>query len=126
MLLLLLLGVQYTSKLDEFENFVERVRKYGLITSSSSNKPKSSFILVIDDIPVTNGRIAFERLKTCLLLLVRSSLIPTAVVITDCGKADSGDHPAQILEELQTSLENAGACKVTFLNSYALRSTFKL
>ncbi|KAJ0097499.1 hypothetical protein Patl1_29113 [Pistacia atlantica] len=117
--------VLYTSKLDEFENFVEKVRKYGLITSSSPEESKASIILVIDDIPVTNGRIAFERLKNCLLLLVRSTLIPTAVVVTDCGKADSGDHAARSLEELQTSLENAGACKVAFnpITSNSIKKT---
>ncbi|KAL5752461.1 hypothetical protein ACOSP7_022646 [Xanthoceras sorbifolium] len=107
-------GVQYTSKLDEFENFIERIRKYGLITSSFPGDSRSSIILVIDDLPVINGRTAFERLQNCLLLLVRSVRIPTAIVVTECVKADSGDYTPRSFEELQLSLENAGACKVAF------------
>ncbi|XWS33885.1 hypothetical protein CRYUN_Cryun22dG0121300 [Craigia yunnanensis] len=107
-------GINYTSKLDEFENFVERVRKYGLISSSFNGNSKSSIILVIDDLPVINGRAAFERLQRCLVLLVRSSRVPTAILITDYGNADSSDLTARWLEELQFSLESAGASKVAF------------
>ncbi|KAK8511503.1 hypothetical protein V6N12_038106 [Hibiscus sabdariffa] len=106
--------MNYTSKLDEFENFVERVRKYGLIFSSFDGNSKSSIILVIDDLPVTNGRLAFERLQRCLVLLVRSTRVPTAILITDYGNEDSSDLTARWMEELQLSLENAGASKVAF------------
>lgn len=114
----LLLGIRYMSKLDEFENFVERIRKYGLIPSSLNEGSKSSIILLIDDLPVTNGRVAFGRLQNCLHLLVQSTQIPTAILITDYGKADSADHSTGYLEELQLSLENVGACKVTFLGQF--------
>ncbi|TYI60412.1 hypothetical protein E1A91_D10G102100v1 [Gossypium mustelinum] len=107
-------GMNYTSKLDEFENFVERVRKYGLISSSLNGNSKSTIILVIDDLPVTNGRSAFERLQRCLILLVRSTRVPTAILVTDCGNADSSDLTARWLEELQLTLESAGASKVAF------------
>ncbi|OMO55789.1 Checkpoint protein Rad17/Rad24 [Corchorus capsularis] len=107
-------GITYTSKLDEFENFVERVRKYGMITSSFNGESKSSIILVIDDLPVTNGRAAFERLKRCLVLLVRSTRVPAAILITDYGNADSSDLMARWLEELQLSLQSSGASKVSF------------
>ncbi|KAK8619114.1 hypothetical protein V6N13_133081 [Hibiscus sabdariffa] len=107
-------GMNYTSKLDEFENFVERVRKYGLIFSSFNENSKSSIILVIDDLPVTNGRLAFERLQRCLVLLVRSTRVPTAILITDYGNEDSSDLTARWMEELQLSLESAGANKVAF------------
>ncbi|KAJ9172646.1 hypothetical protein P3X46_015860 [Hevea brasiliensis] len=107
-------GVHYSSKLDEFVNFIEKIRKYGLIPSSFSAESKSPIVLLIDDLPVTHGRVAFERLQNCLLLLARSTQIPTAVLITDYGKADSADHTARYMEELQLSLESAGACKVAF------------
>ncbi|XWS45568.1 hypothetical protein CRYUN_Cryun15aG0147800 [Craigia yunnanensis] len=107
-------GINYTSKLDEFENFVERVRKYGLISSSFNGNSKSSIVLVIDDLPLTNGRASFERLKRCLVLLVRSTWVPTAILITDYGIADSSDLTARWLEELQLSRESAGASKVAF------------
>lgn len=116
-----MLGIHYTSKLDEFVNFIEKIRKYGFITSSFSVESKPSIILLIDDLPVTNGRVAFERLQNCLLLLVRTTRIPTAILVTDYGKADSADHTARCLDELQSSLEHAGACKVTFLNKFSLK-----
>lgn len=111
-----LLGINYTSKLDEFENFVERIRKYGLILSSSNEESKSPTVLLIDDLPLTNGKVPFQRLQNCLHLLVQSTQIPTAILLTDYGKTDSADHTGRCLEELQLRLESAGACKVTFLN----------
>ncbi|KAL6224467.1 hypothetical protein ACLB2K_003322 [Fragaria x ananassa] len=107
-------GVQYMSKLEEFENFVERVRKYGLIPSSLSVGSKASIILLIDDLPVTNGKVAFQRLQNCLRLLVQTTRTPTAILITDRGKADSEDQTAGYLDELPLSLQSAGACKVSF------------
>ncbi|CAL0313260.1 unnamed protein product [Lupinus luteus] len=107
-------GAQYTSKLDEFENFVERIRKYGIISTSFTGESKPSAILLIDDLPMTNGKAAFGRLKDCLQLLVYSTQIPTAILFTDYGNTDSADYNARCLEELQLSLESSGACKVAF------------
>lgn len=108
-------GVHYMSKLDEFESFVDRTRKYGLVQSSSfSGELKSSAILLIDDLPVTNGKTAYGRLHNCLHHLVTSTQIPTAILITDYKKTDSADNPARQIEELQSSLESTGACKVAF------------
>ncbi|KAG2408817.1 Cell cycle checkpoint protein [Vigna angularis] len=107
-------GTQYTSKLDEFESFVERVRKYGLLLTSYTGDSKPPIILLIDDLPMTNGKSAFGRLKNCLQLLVKSTQIPTAILLTDCGNADSVDYNARCLEELKLSLESSGACKVAF------------
>ncbi|XP_062102676.1 cell cycle checkpoint protein RAD17 isoform X2 [Humulus lupulus] len=118
-------GLRYMSKLDEFEYFVERVRKYGLIPPTDNMESKESVILLIDDLPVTNGKVAFGRLRNSLYLLVRSIQIPTAILVTNYGEADSGDHTTQYLEELQLSLENAGACKVAF-NPITHNSTKKI
>ncbi|XP_019423498.1 PREDICTED: cell cycle checkpoint protein RAD17 isoform X1 [Lupinus angustifolius] len=107
-------GAQYTSKLGEFENFVERIRKYGIIPTSFAGESKPSVILLIDDLPMTNGKAAFGRLKDCLQLLVYSTQIPTAILFTDYGNTDSADYNARCLEELQLSLESSGACKVAF------------
>ncbi|GMP27091.1 hypothetical protein CsSME_00003243 [Camellia sinensis var. sinensis] len=107
-------GMHYTSKLDEFENFVERIRKYGLIPSSFNGGSQTSNILLIDDLPLANGKVAYERLNRCLHLLVQSALIPTVILITECGKDDSSDHSPRNWEELQLSLQRAGACKVAF------------
>ncbi|KAM7529584.1 hypothetical protein LguiB_032994 [Lonicera macranthoides] len=107
-------GIRYTSKLDEFENFVEKIRKYGLIPSSITGGSKQSIILLIDDLPVVNGKVAYERLHRCLHLLVQSIRIPTAILITDYDKADSADYATRCWEELQLSLQSAGTCKVAF------------
>ena len=117
-------GINYTSKVDEFENFVERVRKYGLISSSFNGNSKSSIILVIDDLPVTNGRTAFERRQRCVVLLVRSTRVPTAILITDYGIAYSSDLTARWLEELQLSLESTGASKVMLTKKLLLGLVF--
>ncbi|XP_013661381.2 cell cycle checkpoint protein RAD17-like isoform X1 [Brassica napus] len=104
-------GLKYSSKLDEFENFVDTSRKYGVI--SGGTKPQR-LVLLIDDLPLANGRHAFERLQNCLTLLVKSTQIPTVVLITDYVKADSSDQTARTMEDLQSSLERAGALKVAF------------
>ncbi|XP_030523723.1 cell cycle checkpoint protein RAD17 isoform X1 [Rhodamnia argentea] len=105
---------QYVSKLDEFEAFVERTRKYGLISQSSAGESKSPAILLIDDLPLTHGNVARRRLQNCLHLLVQSTHIPTAILITDYGRVDSADREARFLEELHLSLESAGARKIAF------------
>jgi len=90
-----------------------------LLTSYTGDS-KPSIILLIDDLPMTNGKSAFGRLKNCLQLLVKSTQIPTAILLTDCGNADSVDYNARCLEELKLSLESSGACKVTSLKNYLL------
>ncbi|CAH8353546.1 unnamed protein product [Eruca vesicaria subsp. sativa] len=107
-------GPKYSSKLDEFENFVDTTRKYGVIASSTTMGSKPHVVLLIDDLPLANGRLAFERLQNCLMLLVKSTQMPTVVSITDYVKADSSDQTARTMDDLQSSLERAGALKVAF------------
>lgn len=106
-------GLKYMSKLDEFEGFVERVRKYGL-TSPMLTGSQASVILLVDDLPVVNVRAAYGRLQRCLTLLGQSVRIPTAIVITNYDKDDSADFSTRCWEELLLSLHSAGACKVNF------------
>ncbi|XP_058098918.1 cell cycle checkpoint protein RAD17 isoform X2 [Magnolia sinica] len=106
-------GLRYMSKLDEFETFVERIRKYSLLPLAYTGGSKKSIILLIDDLPVTNGRVAYGRLSKCLHFLAQSTQIPTVISITEYCKVDSGDS-TNYLEELQSSLERAGASKVAF------------
>lgn len=100
------------SKLDEFEHFVERIRKYGMISSSLFGVSQRSVILLIDDLPVVNGKAGYERLHKCLHLLVQSVCVPTAILITDYGKVDSTDFTMRYWDDIQLSLRDAGACKV--------------
>ncbi|XP_057544701.1 cell cycle checkpoint protein RAD17 isoform X2 [Amaranthus tricolor] len=106
-------GMRYISKLDEFENFVERVRKYGML-SSSLTKPRQPMVLLIEDLPVANGRNAQGRLLNCLQLLVKSVKVPTVILITEYSASDSSDSAMRFWEEVSSSLESAGACKVAF------------
>ncbi|KAF3678401.1 hypothetical protein FXO38_03283 [Capsicum annuum] len=117
-------GLQYMSKLDEFEGFVERVRKYGL-TSPTLMGSQASTILVVDDLPVVNRRDAYGRLERCLTLLVQLVRIPTAIVITNYDKNDSADYSTRCWEELLVSLHSAGACKVNFnpVTVYSIKRT---
>ncbi|KAJ4964106.1 hypothetical protein NE237_024045 [Protea cynaroides] len=107
-------GIQYMSKLDEFESFVERMRKYPLLPLASTEGSKKQVILLIDDLPLTNGRVAYGRLSNCLHVLVRSTQIPTVILITEYGKADTSEPMKLDWEGLKSSLESAGASKVSF------------
>ncbi|XP_076957491.1 cell cycle checkpoint protein RAD17-like [Bidens hawaiensis] len=107
-------GLRYTSKLDEFENFVEKIRKYGLISSSSTQDQQKPYMILIDDLPVINGKISYGRLQRCLHLLVGCVRVPTVILITDYSKEDTGDYTSRCWEDLQTFLQSVGACKVAF------------
>ncbi|ONK54741.1 uncharacterized protein A4U43_UnF12080 [Asparagus officinalis] len=107
-------GRYYMSKLDEFEIFAEKVGKYCLLHPSCNGGSRKPVIFLIDDLPVTNGRIAFARLNKCLTTLVRSTWVPTVILITEYHKTESVESSSNFLEELQSSLEKAGAHKVVF------------
>ncbi|KAK9136487.1 hypothetical protein Syun_015817 [Stephania yunnanensis] len=107
-------GKEYTSKLDEFEIFVETIRKYPSLSFSCTGGPISPCVLLIDDVPLTNERTALGRLCNSLHVLARSTVMPTVIIITDYSKAESADDKSHYFDVLQSSLESAGACKVTF------------
>ncbi|KAL1566642.1 cell cycle checkpoint protein RAD17 isoform X1 [Salvia divinorum] len=107
-------GIQYMSKLDEFESFVERIRKYGLVSSSLTRVSPASVVLLIDDLPMVNGKVSYGRLQRCLYLLLQSVRLPTAILINDYGRSESAEQHSRYWEELQLSLQNAGAYKVMF------------
>lgn len=110
------LGMRYTSKLDEFESFVEKTRKYGLVSSSLTQVSPSSVILLIDDLPVVNGKNACERLKKCLQLLLQSVRLPTTILINDYSRSESVGNYSHYCEELKLFLQNAGVFKVVSLS----------
>lgn len=105
------------SKLDEFENFVEKIRKYGVISSSLTGEQQKPIIILIDDLPVINGKISYGRLQRCLHLLVQSVRVPTVILITDYSREDNSDYTSRCWEDLQTFLQSVGACKVTFITT---------
>ncbi|XP_012828856.1 PREDICTED: cell cycle checkpoint protein RAD17-like isoform X1 [Erythranthe guttata] len=107
-------GISYMSKLDEFESFVEKIRKYGLISSSLTKVSPLSIILLIDDIPLVKGKVSYGRLQRCFHLLLQSVRLPTAILINEYGRSESAEHHSRYWEELQSSLQKAGACKVSF------------
>ncbi|XP_057804748.1 cell cycle checkpoint protein RAD17-like isoform X2 [Salvia miltiorrhiza] len=114
-------GIQYMSKLDEFESFVERIRKYGLVSSSLTRVSPASVVLLIDDLPMVNGKVSYGRLQRCLYLLLQSVRLPTAILINDYGRSESSEQNGRYWEELQLSLQNAGAYKV-MLNPITVNS----
>lgn len=95
-----------------------------MMASSSTEGIKAPVILLIDDLPLANGRHACERLQNCLLLLVRSTQIPTVILITDYDKADSSDQTARSMDDAQSSLERAGALKVALSNYLQSKSNY--
>lgn len=107
-------GGHYISKLDEFEIFIEKVGKYSLLHTSESGRSEKPVVVLIDDLPVINGKIALARLIKCLTALVRSSRVPTLILVSDYHKTESTNSLQNYSDELQSNLEKAGAHKVVF------------
>ncbi|XP_065031525.1 cell cycle checkpoint protein RAD17-like isoform X1 [Musa acuminata AAA Group] len=107
-------GIQYMSKLDEFEGFIEKIRKYSLLHGAHAEELRRPTVLLIDDIPVTKGRASFSRLRKCIKTLIQSAQTPTVILITEYHKIESADSATEYWEELESSIEQAGAYKVGF------------
>lgn len=107
-------GLRYISKLEEFENFVEKTRKYQLLSPTSIGSQRKLTIILIDDIPVTSGNASFARLGKCLTGLIQSTQIPTVISLTHYHKSESNDTAMWNSEELESLLQGAGAHKIAF------------
>ncbi|KAJ6801884.1 cell cycle checkpoint protein RAD17 isoform X3 [Iris pallida] len=107
-------GLCYMSKLDEFEAFTEKIRKYTLLHLSYVGGSRKPVIVLIDDLPMTNGKAAFVRLCKCLTTLARSTQVPTVILITEHQLTESVNSSMHYWEELVSSLEKVGAHKVSF------------
>uniref|UniRef100_A0ACD5TWK9 Uncharacterized protein n=1 Tax=Avena sativa TaxID=4498 RepID=A0ACD5TWK9_AVESA len=107
-------GLQYVSKLEEFENFVEKIRKYSLLSLTSTGTQRKLIIILIDDIPISNGKASFARLGKCLTGLIQSTQIPTVISLTHYHKSEANDTSMWNSEELESLLHGAGAHKVVF------------
>ncbi|VAH88689.1 unnamed protein product [Triticum turgidum subsp. durum] len=103
--------LEYVSKLEEFENFVNKIRKYSLLSPTSIGSPKKLIIILIDDIPVTSGKASFARLGKCLTGLIQSTQIPTVISLTHHYKNEANDTATWNSEELESLLQGAGAHK---------------
>ncbi|KAF8780002.1 hypothetical protein HU200_002024 [Digitaria exilis] len=107
-------GLRYISKLEEFENFVEKIRKYAMLRPTSTTPQRKLFIVLIDDIPVTSGNAAFARLGKCLTGLIRSTQVPTVISLTHYHKSESNNTATWNSEDLESLLQDAGAHKIAF------------
>lgn len=123
-------GAPYMSKIDEFEVFIEKARKFvSLPTSSlsSSIRPqtkssgltklgaskKRTKLLLIDDLPNVHDKAHRQRLSRTLHGLAVSSRFPTVVVITDAiGIAEYQEDRKVVTSEIIQALERGGAKKV--------------
>lgn len=112
------------SKLEEFENFLETIRKYSLLTPMVTVESKKPVIVLIDDIPITNGKMGLARLSRCLMALTYSTKVPIVILITQCHKTEIGNGSSWYWEELEALIERAGAHKVQFLCDYCLVTVF--
>jgi cell cycle checkpoint protein len=108
-------GLRYISKLEEFENFVEKIRKYSLLCPTSTRCQRKFAIILIDDIPVTSGSVAFARLRKCLTGLIQSTQVPTVISLTHCHKSESNDTAMWNSDDLESLLQDAGAHKVPYV-----------
>ncbi|KAI3930784.1 hypothetical protein MKX01_037230 [Papaver californicum] len=75
---------------------------------------ENPYVLLIDDLPLVNGKAAHGKHCKCLHALARSTQIPTIILITEYNKVDTADNTSRYWEDLQSCLESAGACKVAF------------
>ncbi|XP_062210534.1 cell cycle checkpoint protein RAD17-like isoform X2 [Phragmites australis] len=107
-------GLRYISKLEEFENFVEKIRKYSLLCPTSTRSQRKLIIILIDDIPVTSGNVAFARLGKCLTGLIQSTQVPTVISLTHYHKSESNDTAMWNSDDLESLLQGAGAHKIAF------------
>ncbi|PNT77735.1 hypothetical protein BRADI_1g68237v3 [Brachypodium distachyon] len=107
-------GLQYVSKLEEFENFVEKIRKFSLLFPTTIGSQRKLIIALIDDIPVTSGNASLARLGKCLTSLIQSTQIPTVISLTHYHKSEANDTAMWNSEELESLLQRAGAHKIVF------------
>ncbi|TKV97173.1 hypothetical protein SEVIR_9G476600v4 [Setaria viridis] len=107
-------GLRYISKLEEFENFVEKIRKYAMLRPTSVTSQRKLNIILIDDIPVTSGNAAFARLGKCLTGLIHSTQVPTVISLTHYHKSESNDTAMWNSKDLESLLQDAGAHKIAF------------
>ncbi|XP_062216223.1 cell cycle checkpoint protein RAD17-like isoform X3 [Phragmites australis] len=107
-------GLRYISKLEEFENFVEKIRKYSLLCPTSNRSQRKLIIILIDDIPVTSGNVAFARLGKCLTGLIQTTQVPTVISLTHYHKSESNDTAMWNSDDLESLLQGAGAHKIAF------------
>ncbi|KAF0913388.1 hypothetical protein E2562_022180 [Oryza meyeriana var. granulata] len=107
-------GLRYISKLEEFENFVEKIRKYSLLSPTSIESQRKLTIILIDDIPVTSGKVSFARLGKCLTGLIQSTQVPTVISLTHYHKSENNDTAMWNSEDLESLLQSTGAHKIAF------------
>ncbi|WVZ56180.1 hypothetical protein U9M48_006750 [Paspalum notatum var. saurae] len=107
-------GLRYISKLEEFENFVEKIRKYTVLCPTSTKSQRKLTIILIDDIPVTSGKVSFARLGKCLTGLIQSTQVPTVISLTHYHKSESNDTAMWNSEDIESLLQGAGAHKIAF------------
>lgn len=107
-------GHRYTSKLEEFETFLENARKFPVLpVQSSLNSPSKVKVLLIEDLPQVNDAAQTQQLCSLLHVLVRSVCFITVVIITDVVE-DGGGRNMRLWghREALQMLEGAGATKV--------------
>ena len=114
------------SKMDQFIDFLEKVKKYPLlplvqilpdvrnksISPRAASNVKSKLIL-IDDLPIVKGRVFASKLCHCLQNFSVSVQFPTIVIVTDFLEiGDNRQESSSITADILQSLENGGAKKV--------------
>lgn len=110
-------GTSYISKLDEFEAFLDAIRKYPILNMGSSNatgKSRKAMLLLVDDLPTPNGREACQQLCEGLRTLALSAQFPTIVSITEFTESGDQGGPGRMIQDLELALEHGGATKIVF------------
>lgn len=110
-------GTSYISKLDEFEAFLDAIRKYPILNIGSSNatgRLRKDMLLLVDDLPTPNSWEACQQLCQGLRHLALSAQFPTIVSITEFTESGDREGPGRMIQELELALEQGGATKIVF------------
>ena len=123
---LLRADISYMSKMDDFIEFLGKVKKYPSLPlvqvvpdrrnnsvhagATCGMKPK---VILIDDLPIVKGREFASKLCHCLHNFAVSVQFPTIVIVTDfLETGENGQGTSSITTDVLQSLESGGAKKV--------------
>ncbi|EFJ10749.1 hypothetical protein SELMODRAFT_427013 [Selaginella moellendorffii] len=107
------LGSKYSSKLKDFETFLDKTTKFPSLPLNAPVR-RMKFVL-IDDVPLVNGEDKKRQLLQSLRQLLAGAKFPTIIVVTDVADDGyRGSSMARCMGEIVKTLESGGASKIAF------------
>ncbi|KAL2634762.1 hypothetical protein R1flu_006241 [Riccia fluitans] len=124
-------GAPYMSKIDDFEAFIRKARKFLPLPTAGVHAARQgptlpgfkdgnpskerAKLLIIDDLPNAHDKAHRQRLCESLHVLAIGSKFPTVLIITDeVGTGEQREERKILTNEIIQELERAGAKKIAF------------